>query len=208
MTQLKAVLELEVPASTINTPAQLINQDSGKVEYYTPTFITDAARQVMGTIDLDPASSTMANQSVSAAEFYTIADNGLAQDWYGRVWMNHPFGRKNNRRWINKLIWAYEVGEVEQACCLTFASTSEQWFKPLYAYPICFLTPRTNFYLPDGTLKRGVTKGSVVTYFGHQVEEFIQAFQPLGNVMLPAWRYQSMQQAWQSTKISEADQYG
>lgn len=36
---------------------RLINQDSGDVEYYTPTEITEAARRVMGGIDLDPFSS-------------------------------------------------------------------------------------------------------------------------------------------------------
>ncbi|MEM7133208.1 MAG: DNA N-6-adenine-methyltransferase [Chloroflexota bacterium] len=200
MTQLET-LSLELMATTnhpLRNPAQLINQDSGKVEYYTPEFITHAAREVMGGIDLDPASSPEANQRVEATEFYTLTDNGLAQRWYGRVWMNHPFGRNRNSRWINKLIWEYEVGEVEQACCLTFASTSEKWFKPLFAYPICFLSPRTNFILPDGSVKRGVTKGSVVTYLGHRVVAFVKAFSPLGKVMLPAWRIEEQHLAWHS----------
>lgn len=32
--------------------AQLINQTSGRVEWYTPTLIVEAARRVMGAIDL------------------------------------------------------------------------------------------------------------------------------------------------------------
>ena len=49
--------------------AQLINQDSGKVEYYTPSWIVEAARLVMGSIDLDPASNAKANETVKAKIF-------------------------------------------------------------------------------------------------------------------------------------------
>jgi len=41
---------------------QLINQDSKKVEYYTPVEIIEAARRVLGEIDLDPASSIAAKK--------------------------------------------------------------------------------------------------------------------------------------------------
>lgn len=44
--------------------AQLINQTSGNTEYYTPIDIVDAARYVMGWIDLDPASSALANARI------------------------------------------------------------------------------------------------------------------------------------------------
>ena len=45
---------------------------------YTPEYI-EAARIVLGSIDLDPASSDIANQLVRAKKYYTIADNGLNQ---------------------------------------------------------------------------------------------------------------------------------
>ena len=47
---------------------QQINQTSGDVEYYTPPAIIEAARLVMGTIDLDPASSETANERVRAGQ--------------------------------------------------------------------------------------------------------------------------------------------
>src|SRR5687767_5219509 len=72
---------------------QLINQDSGDTEYYTPEFIIEAARRVMGAIDLDPASSKEANKRVKAARYFTKKDNGLSHLWYGRVFMNHPFSK-------------------------------------------------------------------------------------------------------------------
>lgn len=162
--------------------AQLINQTSGKTEYYTPIGIVDAARRVMGGIDLDPASSCAANARIGAGKFYTIENNGLDLRWFGRIWMNHPFGRMSNPRWVEKLISEFEAGNISQALCITFACTSEVWFQPLLDFPQCFLSPRTNYDLPDGTKLRGVTKGSVITYLGHNVESFEKEFGWFGTV--------------------------
>jgi hypothetical protein len=144
--------------------AQLINQDSGDFEYYTPAEIILAARALMGGIDLDPASSEIANETIGATQIFTIADDGLSRSWHGRVWMNHPFSRTGNKLWVNKLVAEWEAGRVQQACCITYAATSEAWFRPLMAFPQCFLSPRTNYRRPDGKIARGVSKGSVVTY--------------------------------------------
>lgn len=164
----------------MTTSAQLINQTSGVTEYYTPQLIIDAARACMGGIDLDPASSVAANERVRAGYIFTKETDGLKQFWHGRVWMNHPFGREANPLWIAKLEEEYFHGEVKEACCITFACTSEAWFQPLLRRPQCFLVPRTNYLRPDGTLFKGVTKGSVVTYYGIRIDKFKEAFTPLG----------------------------
>lgn len=166
------------------TSAQLINQTSGDVEIYTPDQIIDAARQTFGGwIDLDPASCEVANKRVRAIRFFTKEDDGLRQPWFGNVWVNHPFGREFNKKWIGKMVSEFEDRpEVKAICCITFASTSEEWFRPLLDYPQCFLWPRTNYLRPDGSIYRGVTKGSVVTYFGRNLEAFKKAFSGLGTV--------------------------
>lgn len=91
------------PSRNMMTAHQQINQTSGDVEYYTPPAIIAAAYLVLGTIDLDPASSATANERVKAVRIFTKADDGLQQEWHGKVWMNHPFGKKVNAKWIKKL---------------------------------------------------------------------------------------------------------
>lgn len=162
--------------------AQLINQDSGDTEYYTPAGIVDAAREVMGGIDLDPFSSLVANERVKASRIFTVDDDGLKQAWSGRVWMNHPFSREMNTLCIKKIVAEYWAKRIEAGCCITFAATSEKWFQPLMLYPQCFLSPRTNYFLPDGTKKVGVTKGSVVTYFGDNLDAFVAEFKKFGRI--------------------------
>ena len=189
--------------------AQLINQTSSEVEYYTDPLILAAARAYLGEIDLDPASSWRANGAVQAKRFYGFHADGSFQDgmdcsWNGRVWLNHPFGRREmpcprnckkkhvhhsftlhgNAMWIAKLFSEIDDGNLQSGLCITYAATSEVWFQNLLACPICFLSPRTNYYLPDGTKKEGVTKGSAIACVGRDMdlEKFVQLFRPFGQI--------------------------
>lgn len=198
-------------------------QDSGTVEYYTPLAIVDAARVTLGGIDLDPASSPEANRTVRAAKFYTVADDGLAQPWAGRVWMNHPFSKgwractatcqrktcakrgyhvpvdvPGNQQWIERLVRAYVEGDVVQAVCICFAATSERWYAPLHAYPQVYLAPRTNYRDASGRIVEGVTKGSAVTYFGPNPARFFEAFRGLGFPKLPVTLADPVREPWRT----------
>lgn len=112
---------------------QLIQQDSGQVEWYTPASIIAAAREAMGGIDLDPASSAAANERVGAARFHTVDDDGLTRPWAGRVWLNPPFS--DTARFIAKLVAEYAAGCVTEACVITFASLDTAWARMLMRFP-------------------------------------------------------------------------
>lgn len=173
--------------------ATLINQTSGKTEYGTPEWIVDSARFVMGSIDLDPASAPWASERLCRMidRSYTKQDNGLELSWArpdGRpsnVWLNWPWSRQNNPLWVAKLMQELNDGNIAQACIITPASTSEQWAQPLLRHTVCFLSPRTNYFLPDGTEFRGFTKGSMLTYIGANPLRFAYYFSGYGRVMMP-----------------------
>lgn len=66
-------------------------------EHYTPPDYVEAARALMGSIDLDPASNALANQSVKAATYYSRSTNGFDKEWSGNVWLNPPGGIGDNQ---------------------------------------------------------------------------------------------------------------
>jgi hypothetical protein len=61
----------------------------GKDEWLTPPAIIKA----LGDFDLDP-SSPVKRPWPTAANHYTMHDNGLIKPWRGRVWLNPPYGKE------------------------------------------------------------------------------------------------------------------
>lgn len=164
--------------------AQLINQDSGIQEYYTPPRFIEAARAVMGYISLDPASSEAANRIVQARYIFTRDDDGLTKRWFGNVWLNHPYGRKENRLWISKLVDEYIEERVHEAIGICFASTSEKWIRPLMIGTVCFVRGRVKFLKPDLSEAGASTKGSMIYYLGDRSSVFADHFRQFGEVKI------------------------
>jgi len=70
----------------------IIQHSSESTEHFTPPEYVEAARRVLGHIDLDPASSPVANEIVKADCYFTAEANGYLQPWAGRVFVNPPGG--------------------------------------------------------------------------------------------------------------------
>jgi ParB family chromosome partitioning protein len=49
------------------------------------------ARDVLGGIDLDPATHEDAQGTIQAAKYFTKEHDGLKQEWHGSVWLNPPY---------------------------------------------------------------------------------------------------------------------
>ena len=168
----------------------MLQVDNNAVEYGSPNHIIEMAREVMGGIDLDPCSSSHWNEVVKATHIYTkdtitpYGKGALYLSWFGKVWMNHPFSRQGNALWIQKAVDEYQSGRVSQLINICYLSSSEKWIRPLLGYPICIIHGRTNYIGLDGTVKKGVQKGSCCFYLGSNKQKFKEVFSKIGTVYL------------------------
>jgi T5orf172 domain len=152
-------------------------------DFYSPKPLVEAARKVMGGIDLDPASEVIANRWIQAGKIYTISEDGLKQPWFGRVYLNPPFGRW--ALWGPKLLeeWYRDVEQMVVLCSQT--ALSAQQFRPILdaCDALCIETGRSSFWGPN--LKEGRSGphfGTALLYFGK--EDFGAIFKQMGSVWI------------------------
>lgn len=159
---------------------------TGENEWYTPAKYIEMVRKLFGAIDLDPASSTLANETVQATLYFTEEDNGLERDWLGAVWLNPPYSQPHIYNFVEKLVSEYAVGNVDEAVMLTHSYTDTRWFQlaAKYCTAVCFTTGRIAFESPTGE-KAAPTQGQAFLYFGDNTEEFARLFSEIGFVIYP-----------------------
>ena len=162
-----------------------VSNNSGNNEWYTPPEYIAAARQVMGGIDLDPASSATANAIVQAETFYTENEDGLAWDWQGRLWLNPPYAQPLITQFCEKLVDEVQLGMISQACVLVNNATDTRWGQLLVsnAAAVCFVKGRVRFLDMDGNPSGAPLQGQMVAYFGKNVSDFANAFDAFGVVL-------------------------
>ena len=88
----------------VRASAALKNKADDANDYYTPDWVAEIGRRAMGGIELDPASCEEANRVIRADHYFTREDDGLAQEWYGKVWLNPPYLGGNKTAFIKKLL--------------------------------------------------------------------------------------------------------
>ena len=164
-----------------DAPKPHVAHNSGDNEWYTPPEYLEAARRVMGSIDLDPASSAIANERVQAALFFTAEDDGLARAWGGRVWMNPPYAGELIGRFCEKLAQHFEDGTVSEAIVLVNNATETRWFQRLAEMSSCVAFPRgrVRFLDPEGN-PGAPLQGQAVIYLGPNTEHFAAVFSEFG----------------------------
>jgi DNA N-6-adenine-methyltransferase (Dam) len=119
---------------------------------------------LLGPFDLDPAASSPRPWDC-ARHNYTEADDGLAQPWFGRVFLNPPFDRYRVGLWVQRLA-SHGTGTA-----LLHARTEAGWFEPVWQHAsgILFLADRIHFHRPDGTRQPANSGAPVVLIsFGEQ----------------------------------------
>ena len=142
------------------------NTSTGTDVWLTPPYIIEA----LGEFDLDPSSPIQRHWN-TAKKHYTIIDDGLSQEWEGRVWCNPPYGRET-KKWLKK------CANHGDAMALIFARTEtimffdEVWDK---ASAIFFLKGRLRFYTDQG-IQANASAGapSVLIAYGDNNAEILK----------------------------------
>jgi phage N-6-adenine-methyltransferase len=159
---------------------------TGREGWYTPALYIAAVIEVMGGIDLDPASSEAAQQTVGAFQFFTLADDGLLHPWSGRVFLNPPYDAQKILKFTTKLVTEYQSGGVTEAILLTNSATETRWFQAAAdaCSAFCHPSKRIAFIDPENPNKKAApTQGSSLFYFGWRPSRFEDVFIRFGLVV-------------------------
>lgn len=122
-----------------------VHYSSKSVEWETPQDFFDKLNEEF-QFTLDACAS---DENAKCDRYFTIRQNGLAQDWSGEmVWLNPPYGT-HIKRWIEKA-----RGERATTVCIVPARTDTRWWglfwdydrhKPIENCEVRFLPKRIRF---------------------------------------------------------------
>lgn len=156
-------------------------------EWYTPAKYLDAARTVMGRIDLDVASCATAQRTVQAARYFDKAMDGLRQPWHGNVWCNPPYSGYSAlpKHWAAKMLAEYNAGRMVQGILLVNFGTMTQTAMQAIAQVglTCIVNHRIRFENAEGSTGKSPTQGNVFLYLGANRRSFAEYFGRFGVVL-------------------------
>ena len=188
----KLGLEVIEPGANAKRKRNPHGSPSSDPEWYTPPFIIEKAREVLGGIDLDPASNATAQQWIRATHYFTKDDDGLRQSWFISgvggaitVWCNPPYGNMA-QKFLAKAISSFEAGEISAAILLLGAGRSK-WRRELLpkCSAICRLSNRLSFIDASGQPICGNSKDSDLVLVGVDeqiINRFAAVFGVLGEI--------------------------
>ncbi len=173
------VRELSEPPPPVSALPQ--RKEGGSNEYYLPPDLQTSIVKVLGAIDLDPASCAQAQELIQAEVWYgpesPFGENGLAEPWAGRVYLNPPGGpttkeyhhltQSSMALWWAVLADHWQNGDVDAAFYMGFSidilSTAQGIFElsPL-DFPICVPSKRIPFLTPNRKITSGKYKGQMI----------------------------------------------
>lgn len=159
-----------------------VAQSTGENEWYTPIAYIDSARAVMGTIDVDPATTAKQNEEIKATVFYTKENSGLGQPWRGNVWMNPPYSQPLVSEFCNSFGQKYDTGEIVQGCVLINNITDTAVGQRLLCTcsVVCFPDKRIPFIDKQGKSSGAPLQGQMIIYCGDRDQSFLNEFSQFG----------------------------
>lgn len=134
--------------------------------WYTPKEIIDE----LGPFDTDPCAPESPLWT-TASVMYNKKDDGLKQEWSGRVWLNPPYSRPLIEKFIEKM------AEHNNGIALLYNRCDSKMFQDIIfmkANAMKFLRHRIRFYRPDGTRGGNPGCGSILIAFGEHNTEILK----------------------------------
>ena len=135
--------------------------------WLTPLSIIEA----LGTFDLDPCAAPGHATAVTTWTPEEVGD-GLSLEWFGRVWLNPPYGRES-RVWLERLV-AHGCG----TALIPVATGTKLWQEVVFPFAawVLFYRHRVTFLHPKGD-KGGMVSpaASALVAFGSRDAESLAA---------------------------------
>lgn len=144
----------------MGAPAPATRQlDSGTV-WTTPREFFDGVERLFGPFDLDAAAN---HENALCPRYFTEEEDGLTQWWEGQVWVNPPYGSKENPAWAKKIAGAVREDATLVAALVPVATETRWWQHHIFtAHEIYFITPRLRF---NGTKSGGTFASALAVWY-------------------------------------------
>jgi hypothetical protein len=134
----------------IDIENQDIDKDTSKDAWYTPAWLVDSIREILGSIDTDPCSCDIAQSIVKATTYYTKENSGLDKEWNGNVFMNPPYSRELYPVFVDIFLQQWFQNTIQKGIVLTRNNTDTDATQKLLAQcdNALFLNQRVVFWNP------------------------------------------------------------
>jgi hypothetical protein len=123
--------------------------------WLTPLHIINS----LGVFDLDPCG--FPGHETAKNKFIYPNKDGLKEEWYGRVWLNPPYG-KEQQAWLDKL------QNHGNGIALVFARLETKWIQPFLNDGFFQIEGRIKFLKQDFTEDSNAGTGSILIPFGRR----------------------------------------
>jgi len=117
-----------------------VHFSSATDEWATPQPLFDELDRIFGGFTLDPCATP---DNAKCPRFFTRAEDGLAQSWGGKVFMNPPYGREIGK-WVKKA-WEESQSGALVVCLLPARVDTRWWHEYAHKGYVHFLQGRLRF---------------------------------------------------------------
>lgn len=121
---------------------QNVHFSSATAEWPTPQALFDELSAVYGGFTLDPCATP---ENAKCPQFFTKEQDGLRQPWFGKVFMNPPYGREIGQ-WVRKA-WEESLKGTLVVCLLPARVDTRWWHDYVKKGHVYFFRGRLKFGL-------------------------------------------------------------